>query len=90
MTVTSHMIVLVVIATTAASVEMTGARLVVAMPAAAARVQGEDVRLPVVRADNAMIAASAVNAGPTVEMDSVDAMIARRVNASRHRLLCRG
>ena len=87
----SRMIALVVIATTAASVEMTGVPLVVAMPAAAARVLLVDVRLEEVGgAARVMIAASAANAGPTAEMDSTDAMIARRVNATRHHLLCRG
>ena len=86
----SHRIVLVVIATTAASMEMTGVPLVVAMPAAAARVLLVVVRLLVVRAARVMIAVSAANAGPTAEMDSTVAMIALRVNATRHHLWCRG
>ena len=87
----SRTIVLVVIAMTVDSVEMTGVPLVVAMPAAAARVLLVDVRPEVVvGAARVMIVASAANAGPSGEMDSTGAMIARKVNATKRPLLCRG
>ncbi len=86
----SHTIVLVVIVMTAASVEMTGVPLVVAMPAAAARVLLVDVRPEVVGgAARVMIVPRAANAGRIAEMDSTSAMIARRVNATRRHPLCR-
>lgn len=82
----------VVIATIAAFVEMTGVRLVVAMPVAAvARVLPVDVRPEEVgRADHVMIAANAANADPNVETDFAGAMIARnKSGVLRRRQWCR-
>ncbi len=78
-----------VIAMTVVSAVMTDAPLVVAMPAAAAHVLVllVDVHPSVVHAARVMIAASAANADRIAEMDSIGAMIARKVIASRRRLL---
>lgn len=75
----------------AASVVMTGVPLVVAMlVAAVARALVVDVLPPVAHAVRVMIVARAASADRIAEMvDSTDAMIARRVTASRLRLLCK-